>query len=164
MVGSLIAIVGLERMSYRWELMLESEAPGSGRSVFWRYAFEQWYGGDLVTIFFGRGLIASREVLDRIYGDIWCHNDFLEILLCQGILGLILYLWLLVSIARIIWPYADPVDGSRAGVALFVAFVVCAGLSGTIYQLDAMMVFCASVALIGIHTSRISARHRSPAM
>jgi hypothetical protein len=69
----------------------------NGRSVFWLKLWDAYTQTDFFSKLFGNGF-------DFVYSiqRIWAHNDFLQILLTFGILGLILYLYL---IRRIINTY-----------------------------------------------------------
>lgn len=147
-VAVIIMLIGWERVAYRWTVEIGSGSLGSGRLIFWSDAFLAWWKSDMVTILFGKGLGASLDILEKSYGRIWCHNDFLEILLCQGLVGLIAYLALLLCMVKILCGLRSVNQNNGPAWALLGGFLTCSFLSGTLYQLDVMTIFLVAFAVI----------------
>jgi len=147
-VVAIIMFIGWERISYRWTMGIGTEGLGSGRLVFWRSAFLEWYRGDIVTIPFGKGLGASLDILEKSYGRIWCHNDFLELLVCQGLMGLIAYIALLLFIVKTLCGSWRVNQNNGPAWALVGGFLTCSFLSGMLYQLDVIGTFVVAFAVM----------------
>lgn len=65
----------------------------SGRSLFWALDIDSFFSSGLINKLFGHGLNFIYE-LNATHGFdyIWAHNDFVQILVDFGIIGLLLYL------------------------------------------------------------------------
>lgn len=79
---------GRNMMSVINELYIKLNTGGSGRTEIWRRVFELFRNSSAVELIVGRGFSAAGASL-----GIGAHNDFMEILLDYGIVGLMLYLW-----------------------------------------------------------------------
>ena len=64
----------------------------SGRSMFWLIDLEKYWESPLVNQILGNGFNFVRYV-NKIYykNAIWAHNDFINIICCNGVIGLCLY-------------------------------------------------------------------------
>jgi hypothetical protein len=63
----------------------------SGRNIFWQYDWEAYSQWSLFKQIFGDGFRASRAVnFEKIGSYIYAHNDVLNLILCNGALGLIM--------------------------------------------------------------------------
>lgn len=64
----------------------------SGRNVFWQIDLEHFFSEDSFSIIFGKGYNYIYDVNREFYGtEIWAHNDYINVLCSNGILGLLLY-------------------------------------------------------------------------
>lgn len=64
----------------------------SGRSMMWEYALWDFGNANWFVKLFGGGITHSYEIFYEMNGSvIWAHNDFFEMLICHGIVGLFLY-------------------------------------------------------------------------
>lgn len=70
------------------ELYIKLNTGGSGRTEIWGRVFELFRNSSAAELMVGRGFSAAGACL-----GIGAHNDFMEILLDYGIIGLSLYLW-----------------------------------------------------------------------
>lgn len=65
----------------------------SGRSLFWKADMEAFFSSNLVEQLFGHGYRFVYDInQSAIYNRIWAHNDFINILLCYGFVGLVSYI------------------------------------------------------------------------
>ena len=68
------------------------------RSTLWkgdidRFAAETWY-----LKLFGNGFSYTYQLHENLYGvKIWSHNDFFNLLLATGVIGLIGYIYMLLN-------------------------------------------------------------------
>ena len=66
----------------------------SGRSSFWIIDLEYIFKSKPINIFLGNGFNFIRYVNINFYGqNIWAHNDFIQLLGTNGIVGLFIYLY-----------------------------------------------------------------------
>lgn len=73
------------------DLDVEHGGTGSGRLIFWSIAFESWWSSTVDEKLFGFGPGFIREILRyRIGLAIGAHNDFLDVLLSYGLVGIVL--------------------------------------------------------------------------
>lgn len=64
----------------------------SGRSIFWVIDIKEFFHSPLLNQFLGNGFNFIRETNERLYGEaIWAHNDFINLLGCNGYIGVFLY-------------------------------------------------------------------------
>lgn len=64
----------------------------SGRSSFWAHDIQQYSQFDIQNLLFGGGFNRIYEINRQIGVNIWAHNDFINLLITNGIVGLIIYL------------------------------------------------------------------------
>lgn len=73
----------------------------SGRSLFWAYDMEQILSNNWWNLLFGNG---SNYLYDinkiEFHIPLWAHNDFIQILADYGIVGLIVYVYLIYYLIR----------------------------------------------------------------
>ncbi|MBW3081185.1 hypothetical protein [Bifidobacterium saguinibicoloris] len=72
----------------------------SGRSSFWAYDMQQYSQFGLVNVFFGGGFNRIYEINQQIGINIWAHNDFINLLVTNGVVGLLIYLIPLILLVR----------------------------------------------------------------
>lgn len=80
-----------EYLQLRMERTIEGDV--SGRDKIYENAFVAWTEGDLLQLLFGYGFAQSVNIMGT-----FAHNDWLELLVCQGLLGVFLYLWIFACI------------------------------------------------------------------
>ena len=92
-----------------WEMLVERNANdaqaggtyGSGREVFYMIVLKGWLESDLFKQIFGHGFGSVHALLLKEYGmAISSHNGFLDCLYVYGLLGLIAYIAIFVSVIR----------------------------------------------------------------
>lgn len=75
-----------------------SEGNSSGRDGIYRTLFHTWYNSDsILNILFGFGFASSATFTNGLYA----HNDWLEVLSSFGILGILIYFSLFISLLKI---------------------------------------------------------------
>ena len=73
----------------------------SGRSTFWYVDLKDFLESNIINQFFGHGFSYIYKLnLEKAGMEIWAHNDFINILIAGGILGLIIYVWVLCKMLR----------------------------------------------------------------
>lgn len=68
---------------------------GSGRSVLWAFAMEQYINGNFLQLWFGRGQGSVEQLLGN-----HAHNDFIEVLYNYGLVACLLYVGFYMSLFR----------------------------------------------------------------
>lgn len=69
----------------------------SGREIFWNIDLIAYKSIDFFSQCFGKGIFFTRFINYKGYGMmIWAHNDFIELLICQGSIFLLFYITLLI--------------------------------------------------------------------
>ena len=82
----------------RYEDTLEGNS--SGRDVIYQTMWNMWYESDnILTIIFGYGFDGTIAFSPRHSRG---HNDWLEILIDFGIVGILCYMWIFVSILKVL--------------------------------------------------------------
>lgn len=134
---------------------LVARRAGSGRVGIWQDNIDAFKNASLFTIFLGRGMGASR----RIEGRHEAHNDFINILSNNGLIGLVLYLWLLISIFKMgrRLSVAAPTQQSQNVACCFwmvyIGWVVRAILTGTIFSPSGMWYVVAAIGMTYTYNS-----------
>jgi len=102
--------------------VLSSDNVGSGRFVMWNNSINIWAESDQLEKFVGLG---KEEALERMRVKIgkpfFSHNEFLDVLIRYGLIGLILYLIYLRSIYLFI--VRNTLKGSGS-MAIYIAYLI----------------------------------------
>ena len=70
----------------------------SGRSIFWQADIETFFESSFINKIMGSGFNLIYEInLKAFDGLVWAHNDFIQCLVSHGILGLLLYMYSIIS-------------------------------------------------------------------
>ena len=70
----------------------------SGRSTIWLGEIKLFLKANIFEQLLGEGITSSYVKNVSITGqEIWAHNDYMEILNCHGILGIILYIYTILE-------------------------------------------------------------------
>lgn len=75
----------------------------AGRSVIWFFALDDIVDRSSSTtpFYFGRGPLSAEDFNEERYDlRIWMHNDFIHILFCYGLVGLLLYIYSILSYVK----------------------------------------------------------------
>lgn len=79
------------------------EAITSGRITWWKYDLDEYGKFKFSKKLFGNGYDCVYDINQRMYGmKIWAHNDFIQLLLSIGILGVIGYLYYILKVHKVI--------------------------------------------------------------
>ena len=100
-------IVGAAFFAYRWvvnndylmyRIEQTQEGNSSGRDVIYAGAWHAWYDSDnFVTYLFGKGFDGTIHLEQTTHHH--AHNDWLEVLVDYGLIGIVLYLWIFLAFA-----------------------------------------------------------------
>lgn len=72
------------------------EAMTSGRIIWWKIDIDQYMKFSNIEKLFGAGHSNVYEINEKLYGlRIWAHNDFIQVLLAIGVIGLLFYIFVL---------------------------------------------------------------------
>lgn len=86
-----IAENAITNLLLRHQHDLESGSIGSGRSIFWKIVWDDFWNNDM-NIFIGNGINSVPVLLDEKFGmAIGAHNGWLDFLYSFGIIGVIIY-------------------------------------------------------------------------
>ena len=122
------------------------EAISSGRLIWWKYDLNEFSKSSFLQQLFGIGNQAVFEINLKHYGMyIWAHNDFIQILLAYGIIGIILYIVFLKKIYKRIFKNAYY---KKILKIVFFAIIWASFLNGFYNQQS--YVFCVMLMLIAI--------------
>ncbi|WP_025907746.1 O-antigen ligase family protein [Priestia flexa] len=73
----------------------------SGRNDLWRVAINSFQNDNLLFQLLGRGFTYSYSLNREMTGQyIWSHSDLFNILICGGLLGIFVYSYTLIKVAR----------------------------------------------------------------
>lgn len=74
----------------------------SGRLDFWLIDLSAFKFGSFIQILFGQGFDSVYYINKAQYGlFIWAHNDFINTLLCNGLIGLIIYCLPMIKLFKV---------------------------------------------------------------
>lgn len=64
----------------------------TGRTVIWATDLREYFRGDALQFLFGRGFDAIYQInIQNGLGNLWAHNDFINLLVCGGVYALLSY-------------------------------------------------------------------------
>lgn len=81
----------------------------NGRTVFWKWDLEAFFDLPFLQQFVGNGFNFVYEVNGAQMTVIWAHNDFINLLMNFGYLGVIIYLWVYFKMVRAFWQKANQI-------------------------------------------------------
>ncbi len=99
---------------------------GSGRIGVWLVLLNKWVDSSYFNKIFGHGIVVVPEILGQDYG---AHNDYIDLLIETGLVGLLLYSWILITILKELFLFLKKATGNYClslaycSLALFVAFI-----------------------------------------
>lgn len=96
-----------------------SEDKGSGRGDLFLMVWELILKSDTLELIFGHGYNSVVEVLEYS-----AHNDFLEVMYDQGIIGLGLYVYIYISLIRTIKKIKEKTLRDSFRMSIFLFFIV----------------------------------------
>jgi len=71
----------------------------SGRIKFWSIDINEYFKYDFIKKLFGSGFGSIYDINENLYGRrIWGHNDLINTLVCNGIVGLVLYVFVFCNV------------------------------------------------------------------
>lgn len=125
----------------------------SGRSEFWAIDMREYFAMPLHQQLFGSGFNEIFEINLREYGrDLWGHNDFVNLLITNGLTGVILYLYFAF---RCVLAYAGDWRGAKW---ILVTLVIFAWLFNAFFNM-AYTYMCSAIAFaIALTTCSMGSR------
>ncbi len=113
------------------------ESFSSGRLIWWKYDINDFKTLNLTNKIFGKGNHYVFELNYRSYGlNIWAHNDFIQILISYGLIGLLFYL---IIFGRALLNFYDK-KNILYSLVIFLTMIGIATLNG--FYTQQHMVFC----------------------
>lgn len=118
LIGTLIGFVyvnmkGIESITF-FSKFVKSKEQGSissGRNILWNIDIEYFKNSRFINKVIGNGIDFPYQLHLKEYGDaIWSHNDFFNILIVNGIIGLMMYIYTLVNYIRTITKNRSLID------------------------------------------------------
>ncbi len=107
---------------FTWESLTE----GSNRSIIYAAAINDIFDRNFVEFLIGKG---SGSSLATIGSGV--HNEILEMLFSYGLIGLIIYLWLIIRGLKLVFRLLKEKSNASAIYAMSVVYIVFVGLVGT---------------------------------
>lgn len=118
--------------------VLESHGTASGRKFFWPLAIRKFESGTTVEKLFGVGRIELYQFMRTSFGmEIGAHNDFLNILLVNGIFSVIAYLYLLGNLLYRIFnigQWSEERPDRLIALGAFLAVIAVSVATGGIFE------------------------------
>lgn len=81
----------------------------SGRTLFWKWDIEAFFDLPIWQQFVGNGFNFVYDVNGHHMTKIWAHNDFLNMLMNFGYIGLYIYFWVFWRMLRVFWPKGNQI-------------------------------------------------------
>ncbi len=75
---------------------------GSGRLFLWQLLLDNWVNAEISDKLFGFGVQATNNYLGQVYANFYSHSDWLEMLYNYGIIGFLLFIWLIICFIRVL--------------------------------------------------------------
>lgn len=75
----------------------------SGRSMFWKWDLEAFFALPFWQQFVGNGFNFVFDVNAASFAAIWAHNDFINLLMNFGYIGVVVYLWAFFQMVKAFW-------------------------------------------------------------
>lgn len=107
---------------FTWESLTE----GSNRNILYSMAINDILDRNFVEFLIGKG---SGSSLATIGSGV--HNEILEMLFSYGLIGLIIYLWLIIRGIKLVFRLLREKNNASAIYAMSVVYIVFVGLVGT---------------------------------
>lgn len=104
----------------------ESLSTGSNRNILYSAAINDILDRNFVEFLIGKG---SGSSLATIGSGV--HNEILEMLFSYGLIGLIIYLWLIIRGLKLIFKLLKEKSNASAIYAMSVVYIIFVGLVGT---------------------------------
>lgn len=137
---------------------------GSGRVGVWETLLKNWSNASLKDKLLGQGIYSVPGILNEGYG---AHNDYIDLLVETGLLGLTLYLWFLIVVFKRLLLFLrksmDEYYKSLAccSIALFFSFIFMSMFEAHIYAQSSQLYIVGFIG-IAIGASENLASKRKP--
>ncbi len=101
----------------------------SRRSAFWLIDLKDFIASGITKMFIGHGFDYIYALNLKMIGmEIWAHNDFINILIAAGLLGLFIYIFYLLKVMRVAFKW-----NSRINKILILIYVMFPALMNGFY-------------------------------
>lgn len=113
---------------------------GSGRLIFAFFSLQLWNEGNIVQKFFGFGLDGVMDNMESNIGlRLFSHNGFIDALSANGLIGLFLMFWYLISLFKNIQKCKGTSFYRLCLAMLFIYVSFQATQGGGLFQIDLLM-------------------------
>lgn len=103
----------------------------SGRNEFWAIDLMHFFQSPLINVLWGRGYNFVYETNLQYYGTaIWAHNDYINVLCANGLIGLYLYL---ASFFLFVKKCFNSTYVKKSYLTLYIMIIVCDAMFNMIY-------------------------------
>lgn len=119
---------------------------GSGRNDLYTRAFSYLRSCDFITLLFGRGAGATARYIGES-----AHNEWLEFIICYGLVGVFLYLNLMISIFRHYLLLLRQKQPNAACVGILLTYWLCVSMYGAIYFIQSTIFV---VSMLGLYSQK----------
>lgn len=151
--AGMVALGGLEDLRTRWEDIGDPQKAGSGRLAFWQVAGANYAELDPVSQLTGVGYSAMTDAMESEYGArIHSHNDFLDVLLLFGAVGMVGFLAVYGAVWKLAWSCGSGSARFAAGRAILLVLLSASVLTGQILGPHVMTFYL--LAVTGVCLSR----------
>lgn len=137
-----LAVMGTGDLTARWADITDPDQAGSGRIVFWQMAVNYFWDGDFAGLLLGNGYAQMCTSMESGYGlRIHTHNDFLDMLLVGGMLGIVCLLAVWIALIARLRSTGVSRPGYGAGLAILAGFLAQSALTGQIFDPSTMSIY-----------------------
>lgn len=109
-------------LRFTWDSLLE----GSNRNILYTAAINDVLNRNIIEFLIGKGSGSSMNIIGS-----GIHNEILEMIFLYGLVGLLIYLWLIVRGIKLINKLLRERNNASAIYAMSVVYIVFVGLVGT---------------------------------
>ena len=101
------------------------EAFTNGRTAFWVIDLHAYFEGNFLNKLVGNGFDYVYYINKTRYGlQIWAHNDFVNVLLCNGIIGIWVYFYSYFCVFRESWRNMKKLDAILLSLFLLIIALI----------------------------------------
>lgn len=137
----LMVFTGISEGMFERLLELES-GTGSGRNIFWQLSLNNFLSYDVVELFFGHPGDLVQYLKIHFGHAIGAHSDILDMLNNYGIVGTILYFWILSELFHDFYKYRNILQKeSIFGMAIIISMVFLGTVTGGVFNVLNIVTF-----------------------
>lgn len=151
-----IAENAITNLLLRHQYDIESGSMGSGRSIFWKIVWDDFWNNDM-NIFIGNGINSVPVILKKEFGmAIGAHNGWLDFLYSFGIIGVSIYGLSIFNILRMNKSIGIQLpEYKNILLTIFLVFLIKCTTSHGYFDMTVMpMTMCIAVVLSHFYSSK----------